>query len=88
MPITKSAIKEKRKNKRRRERNKAVLHKLKLAIKTFKKAKTYEEALPLMKSAISLLDKAKSKKNIHWKNANRKKSRLALFLKKLASKKQ
>lgn len=83
MPITKSAIKERRKNIRRQARNKSLIIKMKLAVKKFRKAKTAEEAAPLIKAALSIIDKAKTKKIIHKGQANRKKSRLTLALNKL-----
>lgn len=82
MPIKKSSIKDVRRTKRRRERNIAVMSRLRGAITTISKAKTPDEAQKALKAAESLLDKAASKHYVHKNTAARKKSRLAKALNK------
>ena len=86
MPIKKSAWKELRKGRRRRQRNisikselRTLLRKLEGFIASAKKTEAFE----LYKTVASKLDKAASGKIIHKNNASRKKSRLAKKLSKL-----
>jgi len=84
MPITKSAKKALRQNKRRRQRNLKTTNKFKEAIRQYKKAiktKNLEEAKKLLSLVYKTLDKA-AKTNVIKKNkASRLKSRLAQKLK-------
>lgn len=85
MPITKSAIKELRKTKKRAAANRAYLKKIKEAIKGAAKAakdKNAEEALAAARLAIKLLDKAAQRHIIHKNKTARKKSRLLKAIKK------
>lgn len=85
MPITKSAVKELRKAKKRAAANRAYLKKIKEALKRAQKAakaKNAEEAQTAAKQAIKLLDKAASRHVIHKNKAARKKSRLLAAIKK------
>ena len=83
MPIKKSSIKDVRRTKRRRERNIAVMSRLRGAISKVSKAATPEEAAIAFKLAERLLDKAAQKNHVHHKMASRKKSRLARAIQKL-----
>lgn len=79
MPITKSAIKEVRKIKRRTIKNKAVKKSLKEGIKDFNKkiaAKNLANAKDKMVELIPVLDKAAKRNIIHKNKASRLKSRL------------
>jgi len=85
MPITKSAKKALRQNKRRRERNLRQFEVLKETVKKFKKLteeNKKEEALKLLPQTYKLIDKA-AKIGIIKKNAaDRKKSRLIKLINK------
>ena len=83
MPVTKSAIKEMRKNAKRRLMNKSVVSAMKTAIKRIRKSKTKEEALKLYRDTVIRIDKANSKGIIHKNTANRLKSRVSKFINKL-----
>ena len=85
MPHHKSAKKRLRQDEKRRERNKAVKSALKTASKSVTKAATSEEAAKHLSSAESVIDRAAKKHVIHWRNAARKKSRLAKRVKSLSS---
>lgn len=81
-----SALKEARKNLKRRSVNKAVKSRIKTAVKKFETAlaeKNYEKAKELLKGVSAVLDKAAKKKIIHRKNASRKISRLSMRLAKI-----
>lgn len=81
-----SALKEARKNLKRRSTNKAVKSRIKTAVKKFETAlteKNYEKAKEFLKSVSVVLDKAAKKKIIHRKNASRKISRLSMRLAKI-----
>lgn len=83
MPITKSAKKALRQNKRRRERNLRRLNELKKTVKKFKKLITEnkkEEALRLLPEAYKVIDKSAKGGIIKKNTANRKKSRLTKML--------
>ncbi len=83
MPITKSAKKRLRQNKKRRDENKVFKNRMKEAIKDLRslveegKIKEAEKNLPETYKAI---DKAAKKGIIKKKNADRKKSRLSALI--------
>ena len=83
MPIKKSSIKDVRRTKRRRERNIAVMSRLRGAIAKVSKSASPEEALKAFKEAERLLDKAGQKNYVHHRAASRKKSRLARAINKM-----
>ena len=85
MPITKSAKKALRQNKRRRERNLRRLDVVKNTIKKIKKlveANKKEEALKLLPITYKAIDKAAKAGIIKKNNADRKKSRLTKLISK------
>ena len=87
MPNTKSAAKAMRQAERRRVINQTTKNKVKTATKTVKKlitASSKNEAMEALRSAMAALDKAAKKGVIHKNTANRKKSRLAKAIGKLA----
>jgi len=89
MPQRKTAKKDLRQNKKRRQRNLEVKQSVKEAIKKLKKAVDSKDASTREKAlteVYKILDKAASKKIIHRNKASRKKSRLAKLLKKTTSK--
>jgi small subunit ribosomal protein S20 len=73
MPVTKSARKKLRKDKKRELANKKLKNLLKKSIKTAKKDPKYKN----IQEAISLIDKAAKKNIIHKNKAARIKSSLA-----------
>jgi len=82
MPVTKSAIKKLRKDRKRTARNALFKKQVKQAVKNAKRQKTVD----LVKEAISLIDKA-AKKNIFHKNkAARLKSKLSRLVKEAKAK--
>ena len=88
MPTRKSAIKNLKKNEIRHTRNKAVRSELKTRDKTMKALlgeKKLDEAKSCLKTYITKLDKAASKKIIHKKKVSRKSSRLMKKLNSLTS---
>ena len=88
MPTRKSAIKDLKKNKIKHTRNKAVRSELKTRDKTMKALlgeKKLDEAKSYLKTYITKLDKAASKKSIHKKKVSRKSSRLMKKLNSLTS---
>ncbi len=83
MPITKSAEKALRQNKRRREKNLRRLNVLKDTVKKIKKlveANKKEEALKLLPLAYKAIDKACKTGVIKKNTAARKKSRITKFI--------
>lgn len=83
-----SALKEARKNKKRRLINRAAKSRIKTAVKKFNAAVEAQEpakAADTLKQAMSLLDKAAKKNIIHKNTKSRKISRLSS---KLTKKKQ
>ena len=85
MPITRSAKKALRQNKKRRERNLRQLNILKDTIKKIKKLVSEnkkEEALKLLPNAYKVIDKAAKTGVIKKNNAARKKSRLTKLISK------
>ena len=81
MPVSKSAIKEMRKNIKKRLRNKSIISAMKSLIKKIRKCKSKEEALKLYPIAVRQIDKGIT--IIHKNKANRIKSRLSKFIDKL-----
>lgn len=91
MPITKSAKKALRQNKRRRERNLRKFDVLKETVKEFKKLAAdnkKEEALKLLPQLYKVIDKSAKSGIIKKNTANRKKSRLIKMLNKPKSQPQ
>lgn len=87
MPITKSAQKALRQNKRRRAQNVRKLSALRAEIKVFKKlalANKKDEAKAALPKVYKLLDKAVKTDLIKKNTASRNKSRLAKILNKLS----
>ncbi len=82
MPITKSAKKALRRDKRKREVNNRVRNRAKEAVKSLKKSLTTEN----MAKTASCLDRAVKKNLIHKNKAARMKSRLAKLVNKTAPK--
>lgn len=88
MPITKSAKKALRQNKRRREKNLRKFGVLKETIKKFKKMiadNKKEEAIKLLPQLYKVIDKSCKGGLIKKNTANRKKSRLTKMLNREAS---
>jgi len=86
MPIKKSAWKELRKGKRRRQRNisvKSELRTLLRKLQNFIASAKKQDAFDAYKKLVSKLDKAASNKIIHKNTASRSKSRLAKKISKL-----
>jgi small subunit ribosomal protein S20 len=83
VPIKKSSEKDVRRTARRRVRNVAVITRLRGAVKKVREAKTADEAAVLYKDAVSLIDKAATRKYIHANMAARNKARLAIVVQKL-----
>ena len=77
MPHHKSAKKRLRQDKKRMARNKAVKSEVKSARKKATDAAGSDDAAKLLSQAESTIDRAAKKRVIHWRNAARKKSRLA-----------
>ncbi len=80
MPITKSAVKQLRKSRERRRRNRAAKSSLKTAIKKVRsglEGRDREGAEKAFAEAVPLVDEAASKGLIHKNAAARYKSRLA-----------
>ncbi len=84
MANTKSALKEIRKNARRRTRNRLVRGKARTSLKRAQAAieETPQAAAPALSEAFSELDKAAQKGVIHKNAAARRKARLAKKLRK------
>jgi len=78
LPITKSAKKALRRDKRKAKINKPIRLKVRDSIKKMRQSPTNKN----LKSAYSSLDKAAKKKIVHKNKANRLKSRLSKLLKK------
>ena len=84
MPQRRTAKKELRKTKKRREQNLRIKSKLKSVVKKFKKSLQSGDAASRKKELSEVyktLDKAAKKKIIHPNEAARKKSRLSKLLK-------
>ena len=83
MANTKSAIKNIRKNERRRQHNKVFRSRANTAVKKARhliEAGQFEEAQEAVRVAHSALDKAAKKGIIHKNNASRRKARLSQHL--------
>jgi len=83
MPITKSAKKALRQNKRRREKNLRQFDNLKETVKKIKKLaddNKKEEAIKLLPAAYKIIDKSAKNGIIKKNTADRKKSRLTKML--------
>ena len=80
MPSHKSCVKRVKTSEAARLRNRGVRSILRNAIKDLKSESNKDEAARKFLIASSLLDKAASRNLIHWKNADRNKSRLAKFV--------
>lgn len=75
----KSALKRHRQSLKARDRNRAMKTKIKNVVKEVRAAVDAgdkEKAQSALRSATSILDRAATKKTIHWRNAARKVSRL------------
>jgi len=83
VPIKKSSEKDVRRTARRRVRNVAVITRLRTAVKKVREAKNADEAAKLYVAAVSLIDKAATRKYIHANMAARNKARLAVVVAKL-----
>lgn len=84
MATHKSAIKRHRQSLKRREMNRARKTELKTWIKKVRTSKDKATAKEAYNKVVSLLDKLASKGIIHKNKASNQKSRLALFINKLA----
>ncbi|MFV0349900.1 MAG: 30S ribosomal protein S20 [Halodesulfovibrio sp.] len=76
----KSAIKRHRQNLKRAARNRAMKTRVRNTVKAVRAAvqlKDKDQAMALLGTATSVLDKAATKGVIHWKNASRNISRLS-----------
>ncbi|THB69923.1 MAG: 30S ribosomal protein S20 [Desulfovibrio sp.] len=81
-----SALKRHRQSLKARARNRAMKTRVKNLVKAVREAveeKDKERAQEALKRAVSVLDKAATKKVIHWRNASRRISRLELAVNKL-----
>ncbi|MGB9882934.1 MAG: 30S ribosomal protein S20 [Microgenomates group bacterium] len=83
MPITKSAIKKMKKDKKRKKANLVYLNSIKKIFNQLKKAvaKGTKDISELIKKYYSVIDKAAKRKIIHKNKANRLKSKVKKFLK-------
>lgn len=84
MPNHKSCAKRMKTSAAERTRNRAFRSQLRQAIKDVRSQSSKDEALKKLKVAHTLLDKAAGANIIHWRNADRNKSRLTIFVGKLA----
>ncbi|MDB4948524.1 MAG: rpsT [Gemmatimonadetes bacterium] len=85
MPNVKSAEKRMRTSAVRAERNRQARSRLRTAIKKVRQADSADVGATALQEAISLIDRAASKRLIHPNKAARAKSRLTVFLKKKLS---
>ncbi len=90
MPNIKSAKKRVKVLDRRKTENKLVKSSMATAIKKFKAtvSANLENADKELNQVFSIIDSAESKKVIHKNNADRKKTRLSVYLNKLKTQKQ
>ncbi|MBU1004131.1 MAG: 30S ribosomal protein S20 [Proteobacteria bacterium] len=82
----KSAVKRHSQSLKRNERNRAVRTRIKNVVKAVRQAvevKDMEMAQAALKTATTILDKAATKKVIHWRQAARRISRLNLAVNKI-----
>jgi small subunit ribosomal protein S20 len=82
MPITRSAKKRLKQNKKRRLKNRSIKAYLKTITKKVRNAEEKTEAENFLKEAYKAYDKAVAKGVIHKNNAARHKSRLTMFISK------
>ncbi len=75
----KSAVKRIRQSRKRNERNKAQLSRLKTMVKKVRASKTKQEAEPILRQTTALLDRYAAKGLIHKNNASNKKRKLTLY---------
>jgi len=83
-----SALKRHRQSLKRQARNKAVKTRIKNVVKAVRQAlaeKNADTAAIALKNASSVLDRAASKKVIHWKKAGRCIARLQTAINKMAA---
>lgn len=83
----KSALKRHRQSLKRRDRNRSVKTRIKNVVKNVRLAcesKDKDQAKAALHTATSVLDKAATKKVIHWRTAARKISRLTQAVNKIA----
>lgn len=83
MPNHKSCAKRMKTSAVERTRNRAFRSQLRQAIRDVRGQSSKEEGLKKLKEATAILDKAAGAHIIHWRNADRNKSRLAHFVSKL-----
>jgi small subunit ribosomal protein S20 len=83
LPNHKSCAKRMRSSAGERTRNRAFRSQLRQAIKDVRSQTSKVEALKKLQAATAILDKAAAAHIIHQRNADRNKSRLALFVGKL-----
>lgn len=79
MPVTKSAIKKLRQDKKRTERNRALKNKVRQALRKVKKQKSER----MLWEAFSLIDRAVNKNIFHKNRAARLKSKLSKLVPKI-----
>lgn len=82
----KSAVKRHRQSLKRNARNNAMKTRVKNVIKAVRQAvdqNDKEQAQAALRDATSVLDKASTKKTLHWRNASRRISRLHQAVNKL-----
>lgn len=80
MPVTKSAIKEARKTKKRYLRNRSVKNRLKKLSKKILSTKNYDTAKKLLDILIPHIQRAMLKNIIHKNNGRRKISKLTKYV--------
>jgi small subunit ribosomal protein S20 len=81
----KSSIKRIRTNEAKRLRNRYQLKTTRTFIKRLKATTKKTDATKLLIEVSSMIDKLAKKNIVHWKNAANHKSRLAIFVNKLAA---
>ncbi|MDO4767308.1 MAG: 30S ribosomal protein S20 [Pseudomonadota bacterium] len=82
----KSALKRHRQSLKARERNRIMKTRVKNAVKAVRmaiEANDKEAAARALQAATSILDKAASKKTLHWRTSARKISRLSMAVNKI-----
>lgn len=85
MPNLKSAEKRMRTSRKRAERNRQKRSRLRTAIKNVRQADSADEANTALATAVSLLDRAASKRLIHPNKAARTKSRLVAAVRQMSA---
>ena len=84
MPITQSVKKRVRQNEKRRLYNLNYKRKMRTAVKKVMQSTVKDDAEPLYRSAVSLIDKVHSKDIIHKNKAAREKSKITRHLNSLS----